>query len=70
VDEARDLGGDLRRAAAVGIFNANAPPANGWRTPSTAEDVLATPLCSFNPFNAFISAALLKRPDIDGLLHA
>jgi hypothetical protein len=28
-------------AAAVGVFNANAPAANGWRMPSTAEDVLA-----------------------------
>jgi hypothetical protein len=28
-------------AAAVGVFNANGPAANGWRMPSTAEDVLA-----------------------------
>ncbi len=28
-------------AAAVGIFNANDPLANGCRMPSTAEDVLA-----------------------------
>lgn len=28
-------------ASTVGIFNANDPLANGWRMPSTAEDVLA-----------------------------
>ncbi len=28
-------------AATVGVFNANDPLANGWRMPSTAEDVLA-----------------------------
>lgn len=28
-------------AAAVGVFNANAPVVNGWRMPSTADDVLA-----------------------------
>jgi hypothetical protein len=28
-------------AAAVGVFNANSPAANGWRMPSTAEDVFA-----------------------------
>ena len=28
-------------AAAVGVFNAIDPAANGWRMPSTAEDVLA-----------------------------
>ena len=28
-------------AAAVGVFNATGPAANGWRMPSTAEDVLA-----------------------------
>jgi len=28
-------------AAAVGVFISNCPAANGWRMPSTAEDVLA-----------------------------
>jgi len=31
---------------------------------------LVKPLCSLQPLNALISPALLKRPDVDGLLHA
>ncbi len=57
-------------AATVGVFNANDPLANGWRMPSTAEDVLA----DTQRAEAAAAGDRRKRLDlesfIDGILRA